>query len=307
MAISNLSTILETPQVSAIMCTYGRFSCVERAVNCFLAQTYPNKFLYIYNTDVESPYIRTWLNEFQEKGIYFLNNNIDSQTKLPYTNVGAIRRDALSWARNISGRIPVDSNLRDKVRYHFYDKSYVVTWDDDDIFLPHFMQQAVDRMQQTGLPSFKPEKSFFYSGNNLRLVKNTLEASVVASYKKVEEYGYLLETGKEGLGWYTKLRDNKELDENDSYYVPSYCFNWNDGQEMKAPHKQSGDINNPDNFENHKKHSLDKVEGRVISIWDEKKMRETYQPYIEYFNSNSADFPPELISRYLSFCTNLND
>jgi hypothetical protein len=175
----------------------------------------------------------------------------------------------------------------------------VVTWDDDDIFLPYFMEQAVERMQQTGLPSFKPEKSFFYASNNLRLVKNTLEASVVASMEKVKEYGYRLETGYEGLGWYTKLRDNRELDENDPYFVPSYCFNWNDGQEMKAPHKQSGDINNPDNFQNHKKQSLDRVDGRVISIWDEKKLRETYEPYIEYFNNNVADFPPELVEKYL--------
>ena len=285
MAISDIQTILQRPQVSAIMCTYGRFTCVERAVNCFLAQTYPNKRLLIYNTDSESPYIET--EELTKNGIRIVNNDIDYETKLPYTNVGAIRRDALSLEYNEDG--------------------YVITWDDDDIFLPHFMQQAVDRMQQTGLPSFKPEKSFFYSGDNLRLVKNTLEASLVALYKKVEEYGYLLETGKEGLGWYTKMRDNKELDENDPYYVPSYCFNWNDGQQMKAPHKQSGDINNPDNFQNHKKQSLDRVGSRIISIWDDKKMRETYQPYIEYFNSNSADFPPELVSRYLSFCSKLHN
>jgi hypothetical protein len=71
---------------------------------------------------------------------------------------------------------------------------YVVTWDDDDIFLPHFMQQAMDRMNETKLPSFKPAMSFFYSGGNLRLVANTLEASVVASAQKVREYGYLLES-----------------------------------------------------------------------------------------------------------------
>jgi len=278
------SEVIEYPQVTAIMCTYGRFSCVERATNCFLAQTYPNKELIIYNTDADSPYVDVDC-KLQPYGVMIINCNIDWITKEPYTNVGAIRRDALQFAGG----------------------DYVVTWDDDDIFLPHFMQQAVDRMEQTGLASFKPEKSFFYSGDNLRLVKNTLEASVVALYKKVEEYGYLLETGKEGLGWYTKMRDNKELDENDSYYVPSYCFNWNDGQQMKAPHKQSGDINNPDNFENHKKHSLDRVGGRIISIWDEKKMRETYQPYIEYFNSNSEDFPPELVSRYLSFCSKLHN
>ena len=37
------------PKVSAVMCTYRRFKCVERAVNCFLAQDYNGeKELIIY-------------------------------------------------------------------------------------------------------------------------------------------------------------------------------------------------------------------------------------------------------------------
>lgn len=267
------------PLVTAICCTYGRFSCVERALNCYLAQTHYNKRLIIYNTDVESMYKPS---SFLFKNrVEIINNHIDSVTGEPYTNVGAIRRDALAKANLV-----------------FKNEGYVVTWDDDDIFLPHFMEQSIDRMEQTGLPSFKPEMSFFYSGNNLRLVRNTLEASVVASVEKVLEYGYHLETGKEGLAWYTMLRDNKELNEHDTYYVPSYCFNWNDGQEMNAPHKQSGDIDNPDNFENHKSQSLDKVNGRDLQEWSEEKMRETYKPYFDYIKEHASDFPPELVLRY---------
>lgn len=272
-----MSELKEYPQVTAIMCTYGRFSCVERAMNCFISQTYPNKRLIIYNTDVDSRYnIQDW---FSKHRIMVWNNNYDYKTKADYTNVGAIRRDALDLVSDNYG-------------------GYVVTWDDDDIFLPWFMEQAVDRMQATGLPSFKPEMSFFYSGNNLRLVRNTLEASVVASHDKVKEYGYLLETGKEGLGWYTKMRDNKELDEHDNLYVPSYCFNWNDGQEMNAPHKQSGDIDNPENFNNHKAASIDRVNGRSLSVYSEKKMREVYKPYFDYIENNINDFPQELIEKY---------
>lgn len=272
-----MSEVKEYPQVTAIMCTYGRFTCVERAMNCFLAQTYPNKRLIIYNTDKDSPYKQEdW---YTKHRILVWNNNMDYKTKEDYTNVGAIRRDALELVSDGLG-------------------GYVVTWDDDDIFLPHFMEQAIDRIRETKLPSFKPERSFFYSGNNLRLVMNTLEASVVAKYDKVTEYGYLLETGKEGLGWYTKLRDNKELNEHDKHYVPSYCFNWNDGQEMNAPHKQSGDIDNPDNFNNHKKQSLDRVNGRSLSIYPEEKMRETYKPYFDYLKENASDFPQELVLKY---------
>jgi len=273
-----------TPKISAVMCTYGRFTCVERALNCFLAQSYVNKELIIYNTDVESPYtdadcankmcvVRQGLTEHN---VIIINNNIDRVTKEPYTNVGAIRRDALMFA---SG-------------------DYVVTWDDDDIFLPHFMQQGIDRITQTGLPSFKPEMSFFYSENNLRLVRNTLEASIVADIHKVREYGYLLETGKEGLGWYTKMRDNKELNEHDTYYIPGYCFNWNDGQEMNAPHKQSGDIDNPNNFENHKAASKDRVNGRNLQIWAKENLTKMYEPYFRFISETKANYPPELLEKY---------
>jgi len=265
------------------MCTYGRFNCVERAMNCFLAQTYPNKELIIYNTDIESQYqkelfyVALEIVDIEKYNIKVINNNIDKLTNQEYTNVGAIRRDALMFA----------------------DGDYVVTWDDDDIFLPHFMQQAIDRMNETKLPSFKPAMSFFYSGNNLRLVQNTLEASIVASIDKVREYGYLLETGKEGLAWYTKMRDNKELDEHDNIYVPSYCFNWNDGDIMEAPHKQSGDIDNPENFNNHKAQSLDRVNSRSLSIYSEEKLRETYKPYYNYIRANVEDFPLDLVSKYV--------
>lgn len=263
------------PKISAVMCTYRRFSCVERAINCFLAQTYPNKELIVFNTDPENPYLDESCS-LMLRGVFLINWNRDRVTKKPYDNVGAIRRDALMF---VSG-------------------DYTVTWDDDDIFLPHFMQQAIDRIRETGLPAFKPERSFFYSGGNLRLVRNTMEASVVASTAKVREYGYNMETGKEGLAWYTKMRDAKELDEHDSNCVPSYCFNWNDGDAMLAPHKQSGDIDNPDNFNNHKKASIDAVNGREVQIWDEKKMGETYRPYLDFIKENAADFPEGLVDRY---------
>lgn len=264
------------PKISAVMCTFKRFKCVERTMNCFLQQTYQNKELIIFNTDEENPYL--WNEKISMLGINIINCSIDKLTNQPYTNVGAIRRDALEYATG----------------------DYVVTWDDDDIFLPWFMQQAMDRMEDSGMPSFKPEKSFFYSGNNLRLVRNTLEASVVADIKKVREYGYLLETGKEGLAWYTKMRDNKELNELDTHYLPSYCFNWNDGNEMNAPHKQSGNINHPDNFEHHKAASLDGVNGRHLLIYDDLTMEDfVYYPYYQYLYNNEDQFPQELVDKYL--------
>jgi glycosyltransferase involved in cell wall biosynthesis len=263
------------PKVSAVMCTYKRFKCVERAMNCFLAQDYKGeKELIIFNTDVQNPYF--YDDRMKSLGVIIVNKNIDSVTNEPYTNVGAIRRDALTHATG----------------------DYTITWDDDDIFLPYFIRQGIDRIIETGLPSFKPEQSFFYSGDSLRLVKNTLEASIVVDIKKVRDYGYLLETGKEGLAWYTKMRDNKELNENDSIYLPSYCFNWNDGDSMNAQHKQSGDIDNPNNFANHKEASKDICNGE-LQLWSEQRLGELFDIYYNYILNYEPKFSLQLVEKYL--------
>lgn len=265
------------PKVTAICCTYRRYECLQRVVNCFIHQTYPNKELIIFNTDTESPLIDGKC-ELTPYGIVVINNSHDTKTGELYTNVGAIRRDALIFAGG----------------------DYVVTWDDDDIFLPWFMQQAVDRLSETTIPSFKPQFSFFHSQQKIELARNTFEASVVASREKIIEYGYRLETGSEGLSWYTQMRDKKELNENDPKSIPSYCFNWSDGDIMKASHKQSGDINNPENFENHKKWSEDKIANRSIKIWDKEQMEKVFQPYINFISHNIERFQKELISHYVS-------
>jgi hypothetical protein len=151
-------------------------------------------------------------------------------------------------------------------------------------------------MKETGLPSFKPEQSFFYSGDWLRVVMNTMEASIIADINKVREYGYLLETGKEGLGWYTKMRDNKELNEHDPIFIPSYCFNWNDGDKLGASHKQSGDIDNPNNFNNHKQASVDYCTG-PLKLYGVEEMKEIYKPYFKYLLEHMDSYNQELVTK----------
>ena len=260
------------PKISCVQTTYGRFQCVERSMNMFLSQDYQGeKELIIFNTDVEHPYYDQ--EELRASNIFVYNCNTDYITSQPYTNVGAIRRDALTHATG----------------------DYVVTWDDDDVFLPFFLSQGMYKIQTTGLPSFKPEQSFFYNGGWLRTVMNTMEASIVADITKVREYGYLLETGKEGLGWYTKMRDNRELNEHDPIYIPSYCFNWNDGDKLAAPHKQSGDINNPNNFENHKYASRDYCMGKMRK-YTEEEMRNIYHPYFAYLSEHIKEYDEQLVT-----------
>ena len=58
-------------------------------------------------------------------------------------------------------------------------------------------------------------------------------------------------------------------------------------------------INNPQNFDNHKIHSKDKVDGRTIEIYNEERLAETYKPYFDFLKENVMSFPPELVEKYI--------
>jgi len=77
-------------KLSFVCTTYRRFTCVERIVAQYHAQTYPNKELILFNTDEEHPYSLG----FEDSSIIIINNNIDYESGKPYENRGQICRDA---------------------------------------------------------------------------------------------------------------------------------------------------------------------------------------------------------------------
>jgi len=246
-------------KVSFVCTTYRRFTCVERIVAQFHAQTYPNKELIIFNTDVENPYELG----FEDDTIIIVNNDIDYETELPYLNRGQICRDAVTHTTG----------------------DYFMLADDDDIYLPWHIQQAVDGIESNGKDAWKPRKSFFASQEKVILVQNTLEASIIVKMDRIKEIGFRTDiTGYEGLSWYTKLRDEGNLDELNNHFMPSYCFNWSDPPNI-AGHKQSGNINDPNNFEQHKQASTDIAE-RPLQKLSESELEEVYKKYYIWIKRN---------------------
>lgn len=208
--------------------------------------------------------------------VIIVNNDKDYLTGLPYTNRGQICRDAVTHA---SGE-------------------YFMLADDDDIYLPYHIEQAVNGIKENGCDAWKPEKSLFATKEELKLVQNTLEASVIVKMNRIREIGFRSDiTGYEGLSWYTKLRDEKQLDENNQIYVPSYCFNWSDPTEV-AGHKQSGDIDNPDNFDNHKEQSKDIAKEKLTPI-SEQELDIEYSKYYEFINKHKDQFDTKSYERYI--------
>ena len=264
-------------KVSFVCTTYGRFNCVERIVTQFHTQTYPNKELVIFNTDEEHPYELG----FEDDNIIIVNNNINYQTACQYENRGQICRDAVTHATG----------------------DYFMLADDDDIYLPWHLQQAVDGIEENGKDAWKPEQSFFATQDNVMLVMNTLEASVIVKINRIREIGFRSDiTGYEGLSWYTRLRDERQLDEHNPNYIPSYCFNWSDIAEV-AGHKQSGDINNPNNFENHKLASVDYAK-RPLERLAKEQIDLVYKKYYNWIEANLDKLNNEYYNRYAKMFTN---
>jgi len=258
-------------KVSFVCTTYKRFRCVERIVAQYHAQTYQNKELIIFNTDVENPYELG----FEDDSIIIINNNLDYINNLPYTNRGDICRDAVTHATG----------------------DYFMLADDDDIYLPWHIQQAVEGIEELGTDAWKPEQSFFSAPNKVELCRNTLEASVIVKMNRMIEIGFRNDlTGYEGLSWYTKLRDEKQLNEYNKNYIPSYCFNWSDPSEL-AGHKQSGDINNPNNFENHKLCSHDYA-NRPIEKLSKENIDLIYEKYYNWIRENLESINMLYYNRY---------
>lgn len=263
-------------KVSFVCTTYRRYTCIERIIEQCFQQDYDNFELIIYNTDKDHHMKLDFeLGTRLTFPVKIVNEHLDSKTNQPYTNRGSILRDAVRWA----------------------DGEYFMLADDDDVYLPWHIRQAVDGIKETGKDAWKPEKSFFASQSDVNLCKNTLEASVIVKMNRIREIGFREDmTGYEGLSWYTKLRDEGELDENNTNYVPSYCFNWSDPSEISG-HKQSGDINNPDNFENHKKSSTD-FSDKPLERFGHLEIQAFYEKYYDFLRKNPNLFAKEYYDKY---------
>lgn len=260
-------------KVSFICTTFRRFYCVKRIVAQFHAQTYPIKELIIFNTDEEYPYELG----IDDNRIIIINNGIDYTTKQPYTNRGDICRDAVSHATG----------------------DYFMLADDDDIYLPYHIQQAVDGILENNRDAWKPQKSFFATSDKLELSQNIMEASVIVKMNRIREIGFRNDlTGYEGLSWYTILRDERQLNEDNTKFIPSYCFNWGDPSEI-AGHKQSGNIDDPNNFENHKNNSHNIVTDKLYPI-SFMELLDTYKPYYEWLHNNHHFLHQEQWKKYMS-------
>lgn len=248
------------PLVSCLMTTYGRFECVERSIAMWLLQDYSNKELIILNTADIPLELDVRLSH---KGIRIVNQRTIHGTDIPYSNVGQVRRDVVKLALG----------------------EYMGFWDDDDYYLPWHISQGIDYILKTGKKAYKPAQSYWSEdgGNTFTLARNAMEASVIVNTESVRIYGFADSNGGEHVTWMRSLIDEKQLnEENEVTPFESYAYVW--GDEI-ASHKQSGFINDPNNFENHKKASTD-FGVRPLSLYSPLRIKLFFLKIINTVNDN---------------------
>ena len=244
-------------RVCAVMCTYGRFDIVKQSLTMFLAQDYPNKQLVIFNTAPTPLEGNDFLRSHPDIKIVNQQHKFNGQ---PYQSLGDVRNASLEHAEG----------------------DIYICWDDDDLFMPWHISQAMAHYNAAPVKAWKPDVSYFsqdggesYQG----LMGNAMEASFVVSMKHIKTHGF--STGRSGAehvdgGWLDKC---EPLVENVSPFE-SYGYIWGD---QRCGHKTSGHINDESNFDNHKTasddfgseplsvlspHLFDKFFKSSLAVWD---------------------------------------
>jgi len=202
----------------------------------FLAQTFAEKELVIFNT-AEIPLVLG--KTLEEDPQVRLVNQSTTATRKPFTSLGEVRNAAIDHA----------------------DGDLFVCWDDDDLFLPHHLEQSFERWSACGSMAWKPERSLFSSdgGKSFRYASNSMEASILVDMTFVRLHGFSTEqSGAEHVqgAWLDVAKRENQLTIESVTPLESYGYVWGDGLA-----KTSGNIDHPDNFENHKKASQDFGEG----------------------------------------------
>lgn len=120
------------PTVCAVMLTRDRPELAKRAVECFRAQTYPNKRLYIFDTGRGLGAVDALPDGYQEFNIVYHRGLTESDMA-----IGGLRNRANWWAVRPTAMSEPDGDV-------------LIHWDDDDWSHPNRIAEQVALLQASG-------------------------------------------------------------------------------------------------------------------------------------------------------------
>lgn len=235
-----------------ICATKNRHTHLEKLVRFFLEQDYTGKHtLLIYNNSVEKLVLGD-IKLPENKEIILVNNYLSLETDAPYTNMGDVMQDALTYAYDI-GEFDLVSHM-----------------DDDDIYLPNHISEGVKGYARGGKMGYKPAQSYFKSAGKLELSANNLEPSIFVGWEYLNQEGYNKDAVTYHQKWLDKLLEHDQISI-DKKGIPTLIYDWSG--EIPV-HKISG---NPcaANFDQHTLGSTDVGDG-VITPMPQERLQHYY-------------------------------
>lgn len=146
----------EQPLVSCIMVSYGNKRPAMWSIDSFFRQTYPNKKLYIVTTSHDGDlktYLKGHLKTLKSQGFKEAGNVVFIKMTNPHTSVGEQRNAVASLIK----------------------EGYIAIWDEDDVFGPNRLQNAMDALLKANADAYFLERMTVWS-ERLRAVFITANA-----------------------------------------------------------------------------------------------------------------------------------
>lgn len=201
-------------KVTCLCPTYGRFSLLQDSLKCFIEQTWDNKKLLVLNDAPESF-------SCEEKGVEVINSEERFET------LGRKRQALLEMA----------------------DSKYVAQWDDDDVYLPWHLEEAMRRIESGKM--VKPKRAFYIRGDKdgrlawQGLTRNWLEAMTVFDREAAMALGgYTDKVSGQTIRMVNRFKNNNCYEEYDPNPAPSFIFRFADNHF----HIQGGDKDEHERF-----------------------------------------------------------
>lgn len=226
-------------KITALTATYGRHYYIERSVGMFLQQTHENKHLIILqNSNVPQKLDKDY------KNITLINQS-------NFSNLGDIYNAMLEY-------VPSDTDL-------------LCMFDDDDIFLPSHFSEGEKGVIRGGKKAYKPEKSYFYCGNEVSLTSNVLEPSWFVDANVIKSVKFRSESKQHHMDWVHWLIGNNQVFV-DPTGPSTLGYVW--GSHEKPIYHASGD-GTPRSFENFREKENDHGDG-IITPWTRDQLEKIY-------------------------------
>lgn len=243
--------------ITGICCTHGRFRCLQRALQCYIDQTYQGESAMFICNSGEPLKLPDDFKLPENKHVY-----IDNCKLMNFQTVGEKYTHALQMCMRI-----------------FPETSVIFSEDDDDIFLPNHLLEGHFGTMSAGIQfkkAYKPKQSWFrYRDRDgiLQISKqeNTLEPSIFVNVDWLLKYGYAPVSVKYHQQWLDPL-----IEQNKIFIYPdgksTLIYNWGDntnGPDSWGIYKMSGSGNdNQQNFIAHSRTSTDMGNGILTPSGD---------------------------------------